>query len=411
MNSRRDGWSGNIWWIAAIFLGALLTSHCSNQAASEPIVEVATPCVKDLCLNHNSNELLPAEEVEIWIPSINIPDPSTPVVHKWHTEGGEIIKGLGTEKITFKAPAAPGSYRVVLNVEYGGWKTERFMSIIVPTPTPTPTWTGTPTSTPTPTPTHTPTPTATPSHTPTPTDTPTATPTFTPTPIPPDAIVIAANGVELRSGPSLTEPNYGLVETLHKGDILDVQRCAFGKDDWIQVSVNKDSGGVITGWVHLDPEAVKLNVNLNDFPPMYEYGPTLIKPMPSEQRALEEPTMFMWQDYGKLEDNQRYSLIIYRTDLAPKDSCYHNQFEIPQALIKLKDFDRCTPGIYYWGVGVATKILDENGKQVVGEDGNLLWRDDSERDHQNIIGLGVPPPRPKGGGGDSKDSGEIPFIP
>jgi cell division septation protein DedD len=389
MNNSRDGQPGNIWLIAAIFLGALLTSHCGNQADSKPIVAMATPCVKDLSFNHDSTELLPAEEMDIWIPSINVPDPSTPIVHNWHTEGGEIIKGLGTEKVTFKAPIAPGNCKVILNVEYGGWKTERSMSIFVPTPTPT--WTSTPTSTPTPTPTptYTPTPTATPSHTPTPTDTPTVTPTSTPAPVPPEAMVIAANSVELRSGPAL---GYNLVGTLHKGDILDIQRRVFGKDDWLKVSVSQDSGRVITGWVQIASGAIKVNVDLHKIPPMYEFGPKLFEPMQSAQRALEEPTKFTWEDYGKLEDNQRYSLIIYRTDLSPKDACYHDQFEIPQALIKLKDFDRCTPGIYYWGVGVATKMLGEDGKQILGEDGNPLWYDDSEMDHRRLIGLDVKPP-------------------
>jgi hypothetical protein len=380
MNGRRSRWSGNTWWVVAIFLGALLTSHCSNQATSKPIVAIATPCVKDLCLNHDSNELLPGEEVEIWIPGINIPDPSTPIVHKWHTEGGEIIKGLGTEKITFKAPAVPGSYRVVLNVEYGGWKTERFMSIIVPTPTPTPTQTGTPTSTPTPAPTHTPTPTVTPSHTPTPTDTPTVTPTSTSTPIPPEAIVIAAKGVDLRSGPG---SDYDVVETIHQGDILDVQRRVYGKDDWLQVSAKLDSGDVITEWVQIDPAAVKVNVDVGSIPRMYEFGPKLIEPTPYASRPTDELITFKWVGVGSLEDYQYYSLILVPDGQSDDKACYHWQPQTPEASLKPEDYG-CTTGAYHWGVGIATDLNKGKGERD--------WRDDSLRDERNPIGIGMPYP-------------------
>jgi hypothetical protein len=58
-------------------------------------------------------------------------------------------------------------------------------------------------------------------------------------------------------------------------------------------------------------------------------------------------------------------------------------------------------------VGIATDLAEGAGN---GPD----WRDDSERDERFPIGLDIPhPDRPEGGGGggDSQDSGELPFVP
>jgi uncharacterized protein YraI len=223
----------------------------------------------------------------------------------------------------------------------------------------------------------------------------------------PDALVIASGGVvPLRSGPG---DNYDLICTLPDDTPLDVLRRVHNKDNWIKVAVNPDSDERMEGYVTTAAGLIKVNVDLDDVPPIYEFGPKLYEPKPSVQRALEEPITFKWQDYGVLEEQQYYSLIVYRSDLSEKDACYHDQHKAPEVLIKPEDYDGCTPGVYYWGVGVATKILGEDGKPMLGEDGGPIWRDDSERDHRRIIGLGVPPPDTHEG--DTQDSGELPWIP
>jgi hypothetical protein len=167
MNRKQDNRVKNIWWIVTVFLGVLLTSQCSNQPRP-PIVEVSTPVVSDLSTDHTSNELLPGEEVEIWV-NVAVADQNAPIIYTWSIEGGEIIEGQGTESIIYQAPDTPGDCGVILKVESGDWGTERSASIIILAPTPT----DTPTSSPTATATFTPPPTDTPMP-------PASTATFTP---------------------------------------------------------------------------------------------------------------------------------------------------------------------------------------------------------------------------------------
>jgi hypothetical protein len=154
MNSKQDNRVKNIWLIVTVLLGALLTSQCSNQP-KPPIVEVSTPVVSDLNINHTSNEMLPGEEVEIWV-NVTVVDPSITISYTWSTEGGEIVKGQGTESIIYQAPDTPGDCRVILKVESGDWETQKSMRVIVPTPTSNSTSTDMPTPTSSPTPTKTP---------------------------------------------------------------------------------------------------------------------------------------------------------------------------------------------------------------------------------------------------------------
>jgi hypothetical protein len=201
MNSKQDSQLRNTRWFVIIFLAALLTPQCKPAPTPTTIAEVVTPAVSDVNINHTSNKLLPGEEVRIWV-NVTTGDPKKPVVYIWSTEGGEIISGHETAKITYKAPDKPGDYKISLKVEYGTWNTKRSRSIVVATPTLTPT----PTETPTPTPTETLTPTPTRTPTPTFTQTPTVTPTLTNTPTP---TVVPTPTLPSYSAPVLTDPDNG----------------------------------------------------------------------------------------------------------------------------------------------------------------------------------------------------------
>lgn len=148
-----------------------------------------------------------------------------------------------------------------------------------PTPTPVPpTSTDAPPLTPTPIPTatFTPSPTDTPAATQTPTVVPTPTLIPTPTATPPDAVVVATSGLNLRSGPGTI---YDIITSLRNGDILDVLGRILS-DDWIQVrSVNP---GVV-GWVRATPELVQVNINLDTIP-------IITPPPPPTPTANNTPT-------------------------------------------------------------------------------------------------------------------------
>lgn len=115
----------------------------------------------------------------------------------------------------------------------------------------TPTDTATPTDTPIPPPTSTPEPTDTP---PPSTDTPTPTPSPTP-----EAVVVAADGLNLRAGPGTL---YDVIDSLGKGDILDVQGRIVS-NEWIQV-IPANPGKL--GWVSSDPGLVRVNMRWEEIP-------------------------------------------------------------------------------------------------------------------------------------------------
>ncbi len=293
------------------------------------------------------------------------------------------------------------------------------------TPMPTRTITPTPPNTPTPTPAPTEMPippadtsTPTPTYTPEPlTETPTPSPTYTPTPIPPTAtskpvaesglgltwgaVVDAPGGiVTMRSGPG---DECDKIHDLPDGTLLEVMRRVHYKDDWIKVAANPDTDERIEGYVNIASGLIKVNIDLGAVPPIYEFGPRLLEPRPSAHFALEDLITFTWEDYGVLEENQYYSLIVFRDDLSEEEACYHSQHKVSQVVLRPKDYGGCTPGIYYWGVSVATKLSS-------GAAGEPIWRDDSERDHRSIVGFAVVPPD-AGDSGDSGDEGEGEFHP
>lgn len=224
-----------------------------------------------------------------------------------------------------------------------------------------------------------------------------------PTPKKPhDAVVIAPGGVlPLLSGP---EDNYDLIHTLTDGTVLDVLRRVYYKETWIKVAVNPDSNARAEGYVDIASGLIEVNVDLDDLPPIYEFGPPLLVPEKPVQRAIDGLVEFEWQDSVVLEEHQYYSLRIYLHDHSLKDACYHDQHKVSEVLIRPEDYDKCTPGLYYWEVGIATKILGEDSNPILGEDGNPIWRDDSERDHRRLIDLDMPPPTDE----DGEDGGELP---
>jgi hypothetical protein len=220
--------------------------------------------------------------------------------------------------------------------------------------------------------------------------------------------VIDPNGVELRKGPN--KDNYGLIDTLPQGTSLNNLRPVVRNEAWMQAMAAKlDVSEPITGYVTTAPGSVQLNVQLDDFPPIYEFGPAPLEPKWGETRSTGETITFKWQeDYAELEEHQFYSLILVRDDLEDKDACFHWQTKETEMVVKPEDYG-CGGGAYHWGVGIATDLAEGAGN---GPD----WRDDSERDERFPLGLDIPhPDRPEGGGGGGEGappgSGVAPLPP
>jgi hypothetical protein len=350
MNRKQDNRVKNICWIVTVFLGVLLTSQCSNQPRP-PIVEVSTPVVSDLSTDHTPNELLPGEEVEIWV-NVAVADQNAPIIYTWSIERGEIIEGQGTESIIYQAPDTPGDCDVILKVESGDWGTERSTSIIILAPTPT----DTPTSSPTATATFTPPPTDTPMP-------PASTATFPPVPPTPtpEAVVVAVNGLNLRSGPGITyDPPIGYLssnENLHiTGRIANNQ--------WVQV-VPISRTNAISGWVRALPEYVKIYVDLNGIPitevpptsttlavsvaqtpsPLPSYpAPVLAAPDEDADVAGTFPPMY-WNWDRELARDEYFEVRVWHTDVP---------YPIALGWVKEEQFDYNISGErhgkYHWSV-------------------------------------------------------------
>lgn len=255
-----------------------------------------------------------------------------------------------------------------------------------PMPSPTTKPTNTATETAMPTPTHTPTVADTPTETPLPTDTPapTMTPTTappSPTPPPPAEAVVIADSVELRTGPAAD--HYDVITTLPNGTPLNEIRPVVNNNAWLQVSPRLDAGEDLKGYVTTDPNYVRINTNLAEIPPIYEYGPKPLTPGWYETLALDALIEFTWEAAGlPLRENQVYSVILVRDDLTDAGACYHWQTTETTLSFKPKDYD-CPAGDYHWGVGLATNMGQD-------EEGKIIWRDDSQSDERFPIGIGVP---------------------
>ncbi len=220
-----------------------------------------------------------------------------------------------------------------------------------------------------------------------------------PTPIPPptpvsEAVVVAATGVELRSGPG---ENYDVVSVIQKAAPLDILRRVVDKDEWMKVSV--DSGAeIIEGYAPVSPDIVAINIrNWDEIPAIYEYGPRLLEPIRFASYPVDGAREFTWDPVAyPLEEYQFYSVILVRDDLSDGEACYHWQTKDLAISFNPKDHG-CTSGAYHWGVGLATDLAQGIGDRD--------WRDDSERDERNPIGLDIPHPDTPEGGGDSGGGG------
>ena len=223
------------------------------------------------------------------------------------------------------------------------------------------------------------------------------TPTATSTPKSDAVVAASGNVVLLRSGPG---PDYESLATLSAGTALDVLRWVHNKEEWIKVAANPDSGERIEGYVNIASGYIKVNVDLKDFPPIYEYGPALYEPERFESRGTRDFITFKWQeDYAVLEEHQYYSLILVRDDLEDEDACYHWQTKETEMTVRPEDYG-CGGGAYHWGVGIATDLAEGTGNERV-------WRDDSERDERFPLGLDIPhPDAPSDGGGGGDDKGD-----
>lgn len=295
---------------------------------------------------------------------------------------------------------------------------------IIPTFTPT----TTPTNTPTETPTATATSTATPTHTPTATSTYTSTPTETPTEEPtteieptvelpqPDAMVSAPTGlVSLRSGPG---ENYDVITTLPNNISLKILRRVYNKENWLKVEVNPDSSEQIVGYIEKTASGfIEVNIDLDNIPLMYEFGPMPNEPKRFETLALNDPKTFTWNPAPlPLEKDQYYSVILIQDQWSDEDACFHWQTKDTMMVIRPGESD-CNIAAFNWGVGIATKLFAEDGiTPLTDESGRQVWRDDSEFDERIPIGIGIPHPHRtpetggsggNSGGGDSGGGGGV----
>jgi hypothetical protein len=240
------------------------------------------------------------------------------------------------------------------------------------TPMPTLTNTAVPIDTPTspnsvtPSPTDTPRPTPTDTSVPSPLPTSTWTPTSTITPTPaPDAAVVSAYGLNLRSGPGI---DYDLVGSLRNGEALNIQGRTIN-NRWIKIiSVNRG----IQGWVSALPEYVQINVDWIDIPvvtapptptptstltllpisatasptPAFSYtAPTLTGPENNSQVSGEFPPLY-WSWDGQLGEDEFYEVRIWHESI----TTYHPAL----GWVKVPQFDYNVKGErsgkYYWTV-------------------------------------------------------------
>jgi uncharacterized protein YraI len=213
-----------------------------------------------------------------------------------------------------------------------------------------------------------------------------------------DAVVNAPGGiVTLRSGPG---DDYDSICTLPDGTTLDVLRRVYDKDNWIKVAVNPDSERV-EGYVNIASGLIQVNVDLEDVPPIYEFGPVLNQPEQWVAPSIGDTLWFTWERF-ELKPDQCYSVRVV-PDVGPESiPCIHIQVQNPVEpdrnpgeFLKLD----CPRGAYYWSVVVATKLPEGSEHK---------WREDSEFSHKHYFGIGVPHPNtPR----EKLEEGELPFVP
>jgi uncharacterized protein YraI len=246
----------------------------------------------------------------------------------------------------------------------------------------------------------------------TPSSTPSGTITSTP-----EAVVISATGLNLRSGPG-TDYNPP-IDYLGGGEILDVIGRIASKE-WIKV-VPVSRTNTISGWVSASTRYVQINIDLDTIPVVeppplptapstgginetayqYQYGPKLYEPRPWVVYSVDDTVWFTWERFD-LKPDQYYSVRVV-LDIEPEaPACIHVQTQNPkeptknpEVFLKLD----CPAGGYYWSVAVATKLPEGSEDE---------WREDSDQEHRHHFGIGIPHPNtPHELIG--KDPGELPF--
>ncbi|HRV95503.1 MAG TPA: SH3 domain-containing protein, partial [Anaerolineae bacterium] len=79
----------------------------------------------------------------------------------------------------------------------------------------------------------------------------------------------------MRSGPGV---NYGVEATLRQGTPLELLQYVADNSNWLKVSTTSTTTQIIKGFVSNNPDQLAINLNLNELPLIYEYGPKLFEP-------------------------------------------------------------------------------------------------------------------------------------
>ncbi len=124
----------------------------------------------------------------------------------------------------------------------------------------------------------------------------------------PAAVVVYANGLNMRYGPGVVfDPPIGY---LHEGDILDVTG-RIASNEWVQVT-DHASGKV--GWVSASPKYVQINVDLNTVPiakPPPAPAPTLLEPPDGTKVSMSTRLDLAWKWDGTLGENDYFQVEIW----------------------------------------------------------------------------------------------------
>ena len=230
--------------------------------------------------------------------------------------------------------------------------------------------------------------------------------TAVPTPDDPEApeAVVAGGIVPLRSGPG---DSYDPILTLPDGTALVVLRRVYNKDNWIKVAVNPGSLERIEGYVNIASGLIRLNVPLGDIPLIYEFGPKLYEPKQGTVYSPEDIVWwFTWERFD-LKPDQYYSFRLIPDFGLEAIPCIHTQIQNPggqtqninpEVHINPADHN-CQRGAYYWTVVIASDLSGGNKSK---------WREDSEFNHKNYFGIGMP--HPNAPHDTEEDRGELPPI-
>ena len=200
------------------------------------------------------------------------------------------------------------------------------------------------------------------------------------------------------SGPG---EEYDIIHDLPNGTLLEFMRRVHNKTGWIKVAANPDAEDRIEGYVSAASGLIKLNVPLEDVPPIYEFGPKLIEPKPGAVYSPDDVTWwFSWERFD-LKPAQYYSfrlVLDVETEAIP---CIHTQVKNPEVYFDPADHN-CPRGAYYWSVVLATDLSGGHKSE---------WREDSEFSHKNHFGIGMPHPNPPPTDDGDDGTGSLPPPP